>query len=144
MTRHQLFLDIRSVNQTIELPGDLHDRKVTKATLNHWNVEGIAETVNPAVYTSAGFYIQLKFTGCLESRSLACGGRPDMLQIPLRSFNGWGISPHPMPIDVRIQPYSRRFTVDLYQEGEGPSALTVPVGATLRVLLWIELETEPM
>ena len=140
--KHNLFLDIRGVHATVDLPGDIHDRKVVKATLYHWNVEGMEETTDD--YVSTGFYIQAKFTGCLESRSIAFNARSDMLQIPTRSFNGWGISPHPIPIAVVGQPYTRRFEVDLYQEGEGPSILAPPVGATLRVILWIELETESM
>jgi hypothetical protein len=173
MTRqsHQLFLDINSDLSTtpvttIDLSEDLHDRKIVGATLLHWNVEGLAEitddytghpkSLNPAYpatsteqYLYDDNYIQVKFSGSLESHSITYNARPDMIQLPCRSFNGWGISPHSMPVNFRVQPFSRRFDVSFWRSGSNPAPFVPATSSkgvlnTFRVLLWIELLTEPM
>lgn len=138
--KHLVFIDLTQTKTTVDLSSDLHSRKLVGATLVHWSVEGMKE--NSAAYQSEYFYIQAKFTGSIESQSITYGARPDMVQIPCRAWNGWGISPHSMRLPLRVQPFSRRFDVEFYHEGSAPSTFVVPAGATFRVLMWLELETE--
>lgn len=140
MPKYIVFLDLKDVHTYVELPTDMgQNEHVESATLLHWNVEGLPE--QNVDYTAGGFYIQVKFDGCLQTRTVAHGARPDMLQIPVKSFNGWGISPHTLPINLARQKTSRRFGVHLYQEGEAPAELAPADGASLRVVLWVELNT---
>lgn len=150
MTRqkHNVFLDLTTVKTTVDLSSDLHDRRIVGATLVHWNVEGMKD--QGGAYQSDYFYIQAKFTGSLESQSITYGARPDMIQLPCRQFNGWGISPHPMNVSFRVQPFCRRFEVEFYHEGSGPSTFVIPTDpdtsapATFRVMMWLEIETEQL
>lgn len=144
MTRqkHTVFLDLTTTKTTVDLSSDLHDRRIVGATLLHWDVQGMKETTG--AYQSEYFYIQAKFTGSLESECITYGARPDMIQLPCRQWNGWGISPHPMPVKFRVQPFCRRFDVEFYHEGNSPLTFAVPATATFRVMMWLELETEPL
>lgn len=136
-----MFLDLTSQHSQADIGPYLEaGERVTKAELRWWNVEGLPEATGD--YTDTGFYIQIKFDGCLQTRCLAHNARQDMIQIPVRSFNGWGISPGAIPIELSRTAGHTKFDVDLYTEGLNPSRLTVPAGATLRVCVWIKIETE--
>lgn len=138
--KHLLFIDIVKPEQEVRLPFSLLGGNITGGRILHWNIEGLPESEGR--YVDKHFYIQLKFTGGLESTSLTGGGNPNMIQLPGRSFNGWGISPHPIPINLVPHNYAPGFKVEVFGEGECPNKIVVPEEAVFRLVLWIELEIE--
>lgn len=140
--KHLIFIDTTSQTAVVDLPTDIDkDKVITGIKLIHWNVEGLPNDTGE--YTLNNFYIQLKFSGAIQTR-IVSSGRPDMIPIPIRSFGGWGISPHPIEIPVNPCAYSRTFTIEVFKEGMAPSPVVpavVPGANPFRLVLWIEVAT---
>lgn len=142
MPKKLIFVDTAAVETTVDFTSDLDHHLIKGAEVIHWNLEGVDQAIDGNGFPTQNFYIQVQFGGSLENRTIVAGARPDMVQLPLVSFGGWGISPHPIRINLRTQPWSHRFTVKLYGMGESPSVLVPATGSTFRAVLWIEVEYE--
>ena len=138
--KHLLFLDLHDLITDVQLPEDITGT-VTSARIITWNVEGQKEIPLGNAGRTEDYYLQLKFEGCLETRVATHGGRGDMFPLPLRGFGDWAPTTLSMPLTVRHSPWVKRFKVSLWGEGEAPAPFSPISAATLRLLLWIELET---
>jgi hypothetical protein len=140
--KHLLFLDLSQLENTVELPSDITGN-ITSAELVTWNFEGQPEIPLGALGRTSGFYVQLKFEGCLETRSVGNNSRPDMFPLPLRSFGDWAPTTLPLPLTVHLSPFVKRFKVSLWGEGLAPQPFQpIALQNGLRLLMWIVLQTD--
>jgi hypothetical protein len=138
--KHLLFLDLKDTITTVQFPDDLNGQIIDSARLLTWSVTGIK---NPEEETRTDcFYLQLRFEGGLQSRTISHGSRPDMFPLPILSVNDWSPTNLSLPLPVTHSNWLKRFTVTIFQEGESP-ILFEPEPEGMRLLLWIELETHP-
>lgn len=136
-----MFLDLTSVETTVTLPPDYHEGKIASARIVTWNFEGQPEIPISSSQRTDHFYVQIKFEGCLETRALTFGARPDMVQLPLRSFTDWVPTTLTIPLVITKRSWSPFFKVSLWGEGESPAPwAAVPTG--VRLLLWLEVDIE--
>jgi hypothetical protein len=139
--KHLLFLDLTQPSTIVELPDDIQGT-IGTATLINWCVVGHPEVPVEDDGRTSQFYIQLKFEGALETRTVTHGSRTDMFPLPIFSLNDWPMNFQPITLPVRHSTWTKRFKISLFNEGLTPSPytpITLPGG--LRLLLWIELET---
>lgn len=141
--KHLLFLDLKDLVTEVQFPTDITGT-VTSARIITWNFEGQKEVPLGQDGRTSSFYLQIKFEGCLETRTVSNGSRPDMFPLPLRSFNDWAPTTLSLPMPVRHSPWIKRFKVSLWGEGETPAPFDkMALADSLRLLLWIEIETTP-
>ena len=100
----------------LDFPDDLEPGNVS-VSLVDWTLVSNA-------YTEP--YFQLKFDGCLRTRSCCSGARADMVQLPLFSDRRL------VKLDIDVSNWNRRFEVRAYGPGEKPNEL-----GNVRVLVWL-------
>ena len=131
-----LFLDLLAPSTWVNLPPTVQGRAVS-ASLITWDFEGVDYATDVHGHLNGPFYAQIRFSGGLTTGTMAHGARPDCVQVPLITFDGFPAqTKFPIPISENSL-VTPRFLVEVFSEGMTPALLPFE-----RALLWILLETK--
>lgn len=147
--RHLLFIDLTKNRQVVELPSYFLGQ-LMRAELQMWNFEGFDKDLDHASGIDKGpYYIQLKFIDFLDTKTVTDSSSPEMVPLPITSFNGWKPASQPFNMPLGEKKLTKtRFIVETYGPGKAPDLLTFPHPSDLldtvqsHVILWIMIETE--
>ena len=124
-----VFIVLNGPRTTIKLP-DCFEGVLGGVTLLYWKTD--APVAHP--------YIQLKFTGNLETRSVTDGGCYSCVQLPVPCPTSL-MTPelgYPLPVNIPSKGTPLNFTVEMLQPGESPNMLN-----GVQLYLWLTLDCIP-